>query len=90
MDWNKDNLSTIFVFVYMLIAPILVKYGYEIKQEVFVSAMVAIVGLIGAIYSAKNPNRLKIFGNDIRPPYDIENPVLNDEYTTEDENDGGC
>ena len=80
MDWNKDNLSTIFVFVYMLIAPILVKYGYEIKQEVFVSAMVAIVGLIGALISAKNPNKLKCFGNDIRPPYDIDNPVLNDEY----------
>ena len=89
MDWNKDNLSTIFVFVYMLIAPILVKYGYDIKQEVFVSAMVAIVGLIGALISAKNPNTLKCFGNDVRPPYDIDTePVLNDEYECEE--DDGC
>ena len=88
MDWNKDNLSTIFVFVYMLIAPILVKYGYDIKQEVFVSAMVAIVGLIGALISAKNPNTMKCFGNDIRPPYDINDQVLNDEYECGDGDDG--
>ena len=89
MDWNKDNLSTIFVFVYMLIAPILVKYGYDIKQEVFVSAMVAIVGLIGALISAKNPNTMKCLGNDVRPPYDIDaEPVLNDEYECDE--DDGC
>lgn len=63
MDYDINNLSTIFVFVYMLIAPILVKYGYDIKQEVFVSAMVAIVGLIAAIISAKNPNQIGALGN---------------------------
>ena len=63
MDFDKNNLSTIFVFVYMLISPILIKYGYEINQEIFVSTMVAIVGLIGAIYSAKNPNKMSILGN---------------------------
>ena len=47
----------------MLISPILIQYGYEIKQEIFVSAMVAIVGLISAIYSARNPNKLAAFGN---------------------------
>ena len=72
----------------MLIAPILVKYGYDIKQEVFVSAMVAIVGLIGALISAKNPNTMKCFGNDIRPPYDINDQVLNDEYECGDGDDG--
>lgn len=63
MDFDKNNLSTIFVFVYMLIAPLLIKYGYEINQEVFVSSMVAIVGLISAIYSAKNPNTIAALGN---------------------------
>lgn len=63
MEYDKNNLSTIFVFIYMLIAPILIKYGYEINQEVFVSAMVAIVGLIGAIYSASNPNTIPALGN---------------------------
>jgi uncharacterized ion transporter superfamily protein YfcC len=63
MELDKNNLSTIFVFVYMLIAPILVKYGYDINQEIFVSAMVAIVGLIGATYSAMNPNKMKCLGN---------------------------
>ena len=47
----------------MLISPILIKYGIDIKQEIFVSAMVAIIGLIGAIYSAKNPNKIAALGN---------------------------
>ena len=64
MDFDKNNLSTIFVFVYMLIAPILIRYGIDIKQELFVSAMVAIVGLAGAIYSAIHPNQIAAFGND--------------------------
>jgi len=63
MDYDINNLSTIFVFIYMLIAPILVKYGYEINQEIFVSAMVAIVGLIMAIISARNPNTITALGN---------------------------
>ena len=36
MNYDKNNLSTIFVFIYMLISPILIQYGYEIKQEIFV------------------------------------------------------
>lgn len=63
MELDKNNLSTIFVFVYMLIAPLLVKYGIDINQEIFVSAMVALVGLIGAIYSAIHPNKIEAFGN---------------------------
>ena len=63
MDYDINNLSTIFVFIYMLISPLLIKYGYEINQELFVSAMVAIVGLIGAIISAKNPNTMDALGN---------------------------
>ena len=63
MEYDINNLSTIFVYVYMLIAPILIKYGYDIKQEVFVSAMVAIVGLISALISARNPNKIGALGN---------------------------
>ena len=84
MDYDINNLSTIFVFIYMLIAPILVKYGYDIKQEVFVSAMVAIVGLIGAIISAKNPNTMGALGN-APTPINGEEPVLNHEYETRDD-----
>ena len=82
MEYDKNNLSTIFVFVYMLISPLLVQYGYEINQEVFVSAMVAIVGLIGAIYSARNPNTLDVFGN-APTPIDGTEPVLNPEYESD-------
>ena len=81
MELDKNNLSTIFVFLYMLISPILIRYGYDINQEVFVSAMVAIVGLIGAIYSAMNPNKMGCFGN-AKPEQEFtdEDLVLNEEY----------
>ena len=47
----------------MLISPLLVKYGYNINQEVFVGALTGIIGLILAIWSSKNPNTIKILGN---------------------------
>ena len=83
MNYDKNNLSTIFVLIYMLISPILIKYGYEIKQEIFVSAMVAIVGLISAIYSAQNPNHMNSLGNSPKP-IDPTEPVLNDEYESDE------
>ena len=65
----------------MLISPILIKYGYEINQEIFVSAMVAIVGLIGAIYSAKNPNTIEALGNGPNPSCECDGTEpLNQEY----------
>ena len=52
-------------------------------------AVVAVITLIIAIWSSKNPNTLKCFGNDIRPPYDLDNDqVLNDEYECGE--DDGC
>ena len=68
----------------MLISPLFVKYGYEIQQEVFVSAMVAIVGLLGAIYSAKNLNTIEALGN-APEPITGNDRVLNDEYESEEE-----
>lgn len=86
---EKENLSTIFVFIYMLIAPILVNYGYEINQEIFVSAMVAIVGLLSAIYSAKNPNTFQVFGNGIAyPTEDNTEPEIFDNDAPVEYDDG--
>ena len=64
MDYTKENLSTIAVFIYMLISPLLTKCGIDINQTSFTTIMIGLSGLILAIYSAKNPNNLKKLGND--------------------------
>lgn len=60
---DTDNISTIAVWVYMIISPLLVKYGIDVDQATFSAAFVAIVGLVLAIWSSKNPNTLKFLGN---------------------------
>ena len=80
MEYNTNNISTIAVFIYMLISPILVQYGYNINQETFVAAFVAIFGLILAIWSSRNPNTIAALGNQQDKTVDPTEPVLNDEY----------
>ena len=70
--FEKENLSTIAVWVYMLISPVLVKYGIDIDQALFVSAFVGVVGIILAIYSSLNPNKFGFLGNDTEPTEDIQ------------------
>ena len=77
MDNIQGNVSTIATMIWVIIAPYISQY---VSQEVFL----AIFGLLVVIWSAYNPNSFKIFKNDVKPPYDIENPVLNDEYECDD------
>lgn len=75
---NKNDLSTIAVWIFTIIAPYVSAY---ITQETFTTLFVAIIGLIIAIYSSKNPNTMEILGNQ---PVTLETQetVLNDEYET--------
>ena len=81
---SKENLSTIFVWLWIIIGPYLVEY---MNQDQFVALGVVIVGIIGAVYSSKHPNKLNILGNN-KPEIEIEETVLNDEYECDE--DGGC
>ena len=74
MDLDKNNLSTIFILVYAIISPYLVKWGIELDQGTFVTGMVALVGLIGVLFSAIHPNHIDALGNE--PP---KNNTLNHE-----------
>ena len=47
-----------------------------------------IIFLIIGYIDSKYPNTFKFLGNSIRPPIDIDNPILNDEY--ECDSDDGC
>lgn len=80
MDNLQGNVSTIAVFLYVILAPYISQY---VTQEVFV----AIFGLILALWSAYNPNTFAWLGN-AKPQVETDECVLNDEY--ECENDDGC
>lgn len=80
MDNLQGNVSTIGVMIWTILCPYISQY---VSQEVFL----AIFGLLIVIWSAYNPNSFKIFGNDTTPSIDSEEPVLNDEYECDDNDD---
>lgn len=77
----KENLSTIFVWLWIIVGPYLVEY---MNRDQFVALGVIIVGLIGAIYSSKHPNKLKCLGNN-KEILEVEELILNPEYECEDD-----
>ena len=86
MDTN--NISTIATFAAIIITGIVGYFGYTVDQAQLATVLMSIITLVIAVWSSKNPNTLKCFGNNIRPPYDIDNPLLNDEYECGE--DDGC
>lgn len=78
MDNLEGNVSTIGVMLWTILCPYVSQY---VSQEVFL----AIFGLLIVIWSAYNPNTLKIFGNDVKPSVDVDNQILNDEYVSDDD-----
>ena len=85
---ETNNISTIATFLAICLTGILAYFGYTVDQAQLATVLMSVITLIIAVWSSKNPNTLKCFGNDIRPPYDIDNPVLNDEYEAGE--DDGC
>ena len=87
----QGNLSTIILFIYILISPYIESLG--ITQSMFSEVSFAIIGLIIAIWSAYNPNNLKIFGNDKKNcqcMVSTDETVMNDEYETPIDDEEGC
>ena len=83
MDTN--NISTIATFAAIIITGIVGYFGYTVDPAQLATVLMSIITLVIAVWSSKNPNTLKCFGNNVRPPYDIDNPVLNDEYECDDD-----
>ena len=75
--------------IFPFIAALATKYlGVTLDQATFVAGISAIIELIFLLWSAKNPNTMGVFGNDINQTVESEEPVLNDEYECGDED--GC
>ena len=86
---QENNISTIATFIAIILTGVIGYFGYTVDQTQLATVIMSIITLCIAIWSSKNPNTLKCFGNNVRPPYDINNEqVLNDEYETTEDNDG--
>ena len=77
MNNLEGNLSTILVWIYVIIAPYIATY---MSQDQFVTIMTAVVGLIITIWSAYNPNSFKFLGNAEESKVETEEDLINDEY----------
>lgn len=87
----QGNLSTIILFLYIIISPYIESLG--ITQSMFAEVCFAIIGLVIAVWSAYNPNSLKVFGNNKNNCQCTCNTeeVLNDEYITDiTDDEEGC
>ena len=64
----------------MILAPYIAQY---MTQDQFVTLGIAVIGIIGAVYSSYNPNTFKFLHNEptsTNVEYETEEKVLNDEY----------
>lgn len=82
---ETNNISTIATFLAICITGILAYFGYSVDQAQLATVLMSVITLIIAVWSSKNPNTLKILGNE--KTIESEEPVLNDEYTTGDIDD---
>ena len=85
MDTN--NISTIATFIAICLTTILAYFGYTVDQAQATTVIMGVITLIIAIWSSKNPNTLAILGN-APEPINTEEPVLNQEYECECDDDG--
>lgn len=79
----EGNISTVAVWLYVILAPYISQY---ISQDIFI----ALIGILLAVWSSANPNTFKFLKNDkaCNCSCDMEETVLNDEYTCDNEEEG--
>ena len=82
-DNIKGNLTTILMYVWVLVSPYIAKY---VTQDQFIALATAIIGIVIAIVSSYYPNTFKFLNNDKNMDAEYLNEVfgidevLNDEY----------
>ena len=78
-EW-QNNVSTIAVIVYGILAPYIAQY---LSQEQFSALCIAVVGIIVILWSAKHPNTFESLGNGKNDCSCNEETILNDDYTVD-------
>ena len=80
MEYGKNNISTIIVWLSAILTPIIIQYGININEATLTAILWGSYLLIATIYSSYHPNKLGILGNAPDKSVDPTEPVLNDEY----------
>ena len=62
---ETNNISTIATFIAICLTAILGYFGYTVDQAQVASVVMAVITLIIAIWSSKNPNTLACLGNAV-------------------------
>ena len=86
MEYSQNNISTIVSMIVPFLAYIIAKFcGFDIDQATLTMFITGVVELIILIWSARNPNTMKIFGNNPGNTNPVTEQILNDEYVTGDD-----
>lgn len=85
-DW-KNNVSTVAVLVYGVLSPYLAQY---LSADQFSALAIAVVSIVLVVWSARNPNTLKCFGNGCNDECACNGEtVMNDDYELNPNDDDG-
>lgn len=68
------------------IAYVIAKFcGFDLDEAMLTMFLTGVIELIVLIWSARNPNTMRIFGNAKPVTIEADDGVLNEEYVTGDE-----
>ena len=73
MEFSENNISTIVSMIVPFITYLLAQiFGFNIDQALLTMFLTGIIELIVLVWSARNPNTMKIFGNAPTPKEDVD------------------
>lgn len=86
MEFTENNISTIVSMIVPFIAYVIAKFcGFDLDEAMLTMFLTGVIELIVLIWSARNPNTMRIFGNAKPVTIEADDGVLNEEYVTGDE-----
>ena len=89
MEFSENNISTIVSMIVPFITYLLAQiFGFNIDQALLTMFLTGIIELIVLVWSARNPNTMKIFGNAPIPKEDVDATPKEDVDC--DADDGAC
>lgn len=63
MEYDKNNISTIIVWLSAILTPIIIQYGININEATLTAILWGAYLLIATIYSSYHPNTMPALGN---------------------------
>ena len=86
MEFTENNISTIVSMIVPFISYLIATFcGFNINEALLTMFLTGVVELVILIWSARNPNTMRIFGNAKPVTAEADEGILNEEYVTGDE-----